>query len=49
MNKFDFFVNKYCKKCKEPCEKGLYKTGNIIKCADTGIVEKIQKEKINTD
>ena len=30
------FVNQNCLKCKEPCEKGIHETAEIIKCADTG-------------
>lgn len=43
MNDEKRFIEKYCKKCKEPCEKGLHKTSDSIKCADRGISEKIKK------
>lgn len=43
MNKEDF-IKKYCLKCEKICEKGIYVTNTIIKCADTGISEKKEKK-----
>jgi hypothetical protein len=34
------FINKYCKECKENCEKGIRETTEFIYCVDANIKEK---------
>ena len=36
-NNIKKFVEEYCKKCKEPCEKGIVETIDQVKCIDRDI------------
>lgn len=43
IEEFKEFVEENCKDCKEICEKGIYTFKNMMKCADTGKIKKIEK------